>query len=123
MLKKLSLLFIKISSSILALDLLLKLILLYIYIDYRWINLIDIISKMILCIGFVILSFTFKYCGYHRSLLYIIFISYILYIIFLFVYFPIITIGILMLVIMISLITTFIIIYAYGKHKRNITRK
>lgn len=123
MLKKLSLLFIKISSSLLALDLLIKLIILYIPINLIWINFADIIIKMILCIGFLIVSFTFKYCGYHRSLLYILLISYCFYIIFLFIDISIITMGIFMLFVMVTLITTFIIIYSYEKYKRNNNRK
>lgn len=55
MLKKLSLIFIKISSSILALDLFLKLMLIYFPINLLWIEVIDTISKMILSIGFVML--------------------------------------------------------------------
>ena len=125
MLKKLSLIFIKISSSILALDLFLKLILIYFPIDLLYIDVIDIIMNIILCIGFIILSNTFNYCGYHRSLFYIVVIGNILYFIYL-IYIKDITILIYFIYfILIVTIVIFISIYFYlsGRNKEIITRK
>lgn len=128
MLKKLSLIFIKISSSILALDLFLKLVLIYFPIDLFWIKVIDIVTKMILCIGFVILSFVFKYCTYHRSLLYIVIFGNILYLIYLIDLYisefkddpiDIIIVVYAIYFILITIIIIFISIYYYLKHGRN----
>lgn len=123
MLKKLSLIFIKISSSILALDLFLKLVLIYFPINLLWIEVIDTINKMILSIGFMILSYIFKYCGYHRSLFYIVITGNILYLLYLFIT---IDMTILIYFILITIIVIFIIIYVYlknGRNKETITRK
>ena len=125
MLKKLSLIFIKISSSILALDLFLKLMLIYFPINLLWIEVIDIISKMVLSIGFVILSIIFKYCWYHRSLFYIVIIGNILYLLYLIMTIDVIIMLYFTLILIISVIVMFIIIYFYlnGRNKKTITRK
>lgn len=125
MLKKLSLLFIKISSSILALDLFLKLMLIYFPIDLLWIKVIDTISKMILCIGFVILSFIFKYCWYHRFLFYIVIIGNILYLIYLYITLDVTVIIYFIFGLIMSITVMFIIIYFYlnGRNKEIITGK
>lgn len=117
--KKLSLIFIKISSSILALNLFLKLMLIYFPINLLWIEVIDTISKMILSIGFVILSITFKYCGYHRSLFYIVIIGNILYLIYLFSILDVFWIVLIIILLLIAILSTFIIIYIYLKNKIN----
>ena len=131
MLKKLSLLFIKISSSILALDLFLKLMLIYFPIDLLWIEVIDTISKMMLSIGFVVLSIIFKYCWYHRSLFYIVIFGNILYLIYLYISeiknddIDMIIVVYLVYFILISIIIIFTSIYFYlnGGNKKTITGK
>ena len=126
MLKKLSLIFIKISSSILALDLFLKLVLIYFPINLLWIEVIDTINKMILSIGFMILSYTFKYCGYHRSLFYIVITGNILYLLYLFITIDMTILIYLIYFILTTIIVIFIIIYVYlknGRNKETITRK
>lgn len=125
MLKKLSLLFIKISSSILALDLFLKLMLIYFPINLLWIEVIDTINKMILCIGFVVLSIIFKYCWYHRSLFYIVIVGNILYLVYLLITLDITMVIYFIFGLIISIIVMFIIIYFYlnGGNKEIITRK
>lgn len=125
MLKKLSLIFIKISSSILALDLFLKLMLIYFPINLLWIEIIDIISKMILSTGFVILLIIFKYCWHHRSLFYIVIVGNILYLFYLLITLDITMIICFIFGLIISIIVMFIIIYFYlnGRNKETITRK
>lgn len=125
MLKKLSLLFIKISSSILALDLFLKLMLIYFPINLLWIEIIDTVSKMILSIGFVVLSIIFKYCWYHRSLFYIVIIGNILYLLHLIITIDVTVIIYFIFGLIISITVMFIIIYFYlnGRNKEIITRK
>ena len=125
MLKKLSLLFIKISSSILALDLFLKLMLIYFPIDLLWIEVIDTISKMMLSIGFVVLSIIFKYCWYHRFLFYIVIVGNILYLVYLFITLDITMVIYFIFGLIISIIVMFIIIYFYlnGRNKEITTRK
>lgn len=125
MLKKLSLLFIKISSSILALDLFLKLMLIYFPINLLWIEIIDTVSKMILSIGFVVLSIIFKYCWYHRSLFYIVIIGNILYLLHLIITIDVTVIIYFIFGLIISIAVMFIIIYFYlnGRNKEIITRK
>jgi hypothetical protein len=125
MLKKLSLIFIKISSSILALDLFLKLMLIYFPINLLWIEIIDTVSKMILSIGFVVLSIIFKYCWHHRSLFYIVIIGNILYLSHLIITIDITVIMYFIFGLIISITVMFIIIYFYlnGRNKEIITRK
>ena len=125
MLKKLSLLFVKISSSLLALDLFLKLMLIYFPIDLLWIKVIDTITKMVLIIGFMILSYIFKYCGYHRSLFHIVMIGNILYLLHLIITIDITVIIYFIIGLIISITVVSIIIYFYlnGRNKEIITRK
>ena len=99
--------------------------LIYFPINLLWIEVIDIISKMILNIGFVILSMIFKYCWYHRSLFYIVIIGNILYLFYLLITLDITMIICFIFGLIISIIVMFIIVYFYlnGRNKEIATRK
>ena len=79
MLKKLSLIFIRFAPFLLALSVLSKILLYYCTISLIIIETIDIAAKILMVIGFIILSLTFKFCIYHRILLYCVLICYLLY--------------------------------------------
>lgn len=123
--RKFSLIFIKISSSILALDLFLKLMLIYFPINLLWIEVTDIILKMVLGIGLVILSYTFKYCGYHRSLFYIVLLGYIFYLLYLFTILNVFWIVLIIISLLVIILLTFFIIYKHinGGTIKNNSRK
>lgn len=79
MLKKLSLIFIRFAPFLLALSVLSKILLYYCTISLIIIETIDIAAKILMVIGFIILSLTFKFYIYHRILLYCVLICYLLY--------------------------------------------
>lgn len=111
MLKKLSLIFIKFSPFIIV-SILLKLFLLFITTNSQLIEVVDIVSKIILVIGLIILSFTFKFCLYHRLLLYCTLLCYILYLIYTIYAINIfIIVAVIFMLIILIFITTFLIIY------------
>jgi hypothetical protein len=99
--------------------------LIYFPINLLWIEIIDTVSKMILSIGFVVLSIIFKYCWHHRSLFYIVIIGNILYLSHLIITIDITVIMYFIFGLIISITVMFIIIYFYlnGRNKEIITRK
>jgi hypothetical protein len=116
MLKKLSLIFIKFSPFIIV-SILLKLFLLFITTNSQLIEVVDIVSKIILVIGLIILSFTFKFCLYHRLLLYCTLLCYILYLIYVVCSVnTFVVISIIFVLVIIIFVIIFLIIY-YLKHK------
>lgn len=78
MLRKLSLIFIRFTPLLLALNVLLKIAFYYYTISPTVINCVGIVTKVIILIGFIILSLTFKFCVYHRVLIYCVLICYLL---------------------------------------------
>lgn len=74
MLRKISLLYIKLLPIILAFYIGIQNITTYVLIDYNILRIIDYICIIIILIGSILLSFTFKFCIYHRLLLYVLLI-------------------------------------------------
>lgn len=74
MLRKVSLLYIKLLPIILAFYIGIQNITTYVLIDYNILNFINHICIIIILIGSILLSFTFKFCIYHRLLLYVLLI-------------------------------------------------
>lgn len=79
MIRKLALIFIKYIPFIFILDLLLKLFLFNFSLSILAICFVDSIEKLFVLSGFIIFSFTFKFCIYHRLFLYFLTVLYITY--------------------------------------------
>lgn len=125
MLKKLSLLFIKFSVALFTIDIFTKIILLFCPINLIWIDIVDGILKILLIFGFIILSFTFKFCIYHRILLYMICLSYMCGILYLLSIINANMFVNIIWIILVSILVSILIIYIYlnGRNKETITRK
>ena len=80
MLEKLSLIFIRFAPFLLALNILFKILLLRYYtISTVIISCVDLVTVMVVLIGLIVLSLTFKFCIYHRILLYCVLVCYLLH--------------------------------------------
>lgn len=79
MLKKLSLIFIRFAPFLLALNILFKILLRYYTISTVIISCVDLVTVMVVLIGLIVLSLTFKFCIYHRILLYCVLVCYLLH--------------------------------------------
>lgn len=79
MLKKLSLIFIRFAPFLLALNILFKILLRYYTISTVIISCVDLVTVMVVLIGLIVLSLTFKLCIYHRILLYCVLVCYLLH--------------------------------------------
>lgn len=76
MLRKFGIIFIKLAPVLLAILLLAK----YFVVSSLLIELVSSITDLLIAIGLLILSLTFKFCIYHRLIIYYVFVSYISYI-------------------------------------------
>lgn len=74
MLRKISLLYIKLLPIILTFYIGIQSITTWVLIDYSILKIVDYICITIILIGSILLSFTFKFCIYHRLLLYVLLI-------------------------------------------------
>lgn len=79
MLKKLSLIFICFAPFLLALNILFKILLRYYTISTVIISCVDLVTVMVVLIGLIVLSLTFKFCIYHRILLYCVLVCHLLH--------------------------------------------
>nr|DAH01268.1 MAG TPA: cobalt/magnesium transport protein [Crassvirales sp.] len=79
MLKKLSLIFIRFAPFLLALNILFKILLRYYTVSTVIISCVDLVTVIMVLVGLIILSFTFKFCIYHRILLYCVLVCYLLH--------------------------------------------
>lgn len=77
--KKLSLIFIRFAPFLLALNILFKILLRYYTISTVIISCVDLVTVMVVLIGLIVLSLTFKFCIYHRILLYCVLVCYLLH--------------------------------------------
>ena len=116
MLKKLSLLYIKIVPIVLVINILLQTVSNYLFINYNVIKIIEYNNNIIILIGIILLSIVFRFCIYHRIFIYTLMLYYIGQIIILLtnnVYtFIIVTIILCIMILFILLIT-----HIYLKHK------
>lgn len=81
MLRKLSIIFIRLAPVLLAVKILILLLAEYFVVSSLLIGLVSSITDLLIAIGLLILSLTFKFCIYHRLIIYYVFVSYISYII------------------------------------------
>lgn len=81
MLRKLSIIFIRLAPVLLAIKILILLLAKYFVVSSLLIELVSSITDLLIAIGLLILSLTFKFCIYHRLIIYYVFVSYISYII------------------------------------------
>lgn len=81
MLRKLSIIFIKLAPVLLAIKILILLLAEYFVVSSLLIGLVSSITDLLIAIGLLILSLTFKFCIYHRLIIYYVFVSYISYIV------------------------------------------
>lgn len=81
MLRKLSIIFIRLALVLLAIKILILLLAEYFVVSSLLIGLVSSITDLLIAIGLLILSLTFKFCIYHRLIIYYVFVSYISYII------------------------------------------
>lgn len=85
MLRKLSIIFIRLAPVLLAVKILILLLAEYFVVSSLLIGLVSSITDLLIAIGLLILSLTFKFCIYHRLIIYYVFVSYISYIISIFI--------------------------------------
>lgn len=85
MLRKLSIIFIRLAPVLLAVKILILLLAEYFVVSSLLIGLVSSITDLLIAIGLLILSLTFKFCIYHRLIIYYVFVSYISYIIRIFI--------------------------------------
>lgn len=85
MLRKLSIIFIRLAPVLLAIKILILLLAEYFVVSSLLIGLVSSITDLLIAIGLLILSLTFKFCIYHRLIIYYVFVSYISYIIRIFI--------------------------------------
>lgn len=81
MLRKLSIIFIRLAPVLLAIKILVLLLAEYFVVSSLLIGLVSSITDLLIAIGLLILSLTFKLCIYHRLIIYYVFVSYISYIV------------------------------------------
>lgn len=81
MLRKLSIIFIRLAPVLLAIKILILLLVEYFVVSSLLIGLVSSITDLLIAIGLLILSLTFKFCIYHRLIIYYVFVSYISYIV------------------------------------------
>ena len=81
MLRKLSIIFIRLAPVLLAIKILVLLLAEYFVVSSLLIGLVSSITDLLIAIGLLILSLTFKFCIYHRLIIYYVFVSYISYIV------------------------------------------
>lgn len=77
MLRKLSIIFIRLAPVLLAVKILILLLAEYFVVSSLLIGLVSSITDLLIAIGLLILSLTFKFCIYHRLIIYYVFVSYI----------------------------------------------
>lgn len=81
MLRKFGIIFIKLAPVLLAIKILILLLAKYFVVSSLLIELVSSITDLLIAIGLLILSLTFKFRIYHRLIIYYVFVSYISYII------------------------------------------
>ena len=79
MLRTFGIIFIKLAPVLLAVKILILLLAKYFVVSSLLIGLVSSITDLLIAIGLLILSLTFKFCIYHRLMIYYVFISYLFY--------------------------------------------
>lgn len=116
MLKKLSLIFIRFIPVFLALKIFMMIIASYLSISVLLIDAINLIVDVLSTIGILILSLTFKFCIYHRLMIYYVFISYLFYLSYIVFDISLTNITLLSMFLIVTFIIIGLVIYTYLKY-------
>ena len=111
MLRKFGIIFIKLAPVLLAIKILILLLAKYFVVSSLLIELVSSIA-----IGLLILSLTFKFCIYHRLIIYYVFVSYISYIISILFEFSLTNIVFISSFLCLTIIVIFLVVYTYLRY-------
>lgn len=114
MLRKLSIIFIRLAPVLLAIKILVLLLAEYFVVSSLLIGLVSSITDLL--IGLLILSLTFKFCIYHRLIIYYVFVSYISYIISILFEFSLTNIVFISSFLCLTIIVIFLVVYTYLRY-------
>lgn len=116
MLRKLSIIFIRLAPVLLAIKILVLLLAEYFVVSSLLIGLVSSITDLLIAIGLLILSLTFKFCIYHRLMIYYVFVSYISYIVSILFGFSLTNIIFVSLFLCLTIIVIFLVVYTYLRY-------
>lgn len=116
MLRKLSIIFIRLAPVLLAIKILVLLLAEYFVVSSLLIGLVSLITDLLIAIGLLILSLTFKFCIYHRLIIYYVFVSYISYIVSILFGFSLTNIIFVSLFLCLTIIVIFLVVYTYLRY-------
>ena len=116
MLRKLSIIFIRLAPVLLAVKILILLLAEYFVVSSLLIGLVSSITDLLIAIGLLILSLTFKVCIYHRLMIYYVFVSYISYIVSILFRFSLTNIIFVSLFLCLTIIVIFLVVYTYLRY-------
>lgn len=116
MLRKFGIIFIKLASVLLAIKILILLLAKYFVVSSLLIELVSSITDLLIAIGLLILSLTFKFCIYHRLIIYYVFVSYISYIISILFEFSLTNIVFISSFLCLTIIVIFLVVYTYLRY-------
>ena len=116
MLRKFDIIFIKLASVLLAIKILILLLAKYFVVSSLLIELVSSITDLLIAIGLLILSLTFKFCIYHRLIIYYVFVSYISYIISILFEFSLTNIVFISSFLCLTIIVIFLVVYTYLRY-------
>jgi len=113
MLRKLSIIFIRLAPVLLAIKILILLLAKYFVVSSLLIELVSSITDLLIAIGLLIL---FKFCIYHRLIIYYVFVSYISYIISILFEFSLTNIVFISSFLCLTIIVIFLVVYTYLRY-------
>lgn len=116
MLRKLSIIFIRLAPVLLVIKILVLLLAEYFVVSSLLIGLVSSITDLLIAIGLLILSLTFKFCIYHRLIIYYVFVSYISYIVSILFGFSLTNIIFVSLFLCLTIIVIFLVVYTYLRY-------
>ena len=116
MLRKFDIIFIKLAPVLLAIKILILLLAKYFVVSSLLIELVSSITDLLIAIGLLIPSLTFKFCIYHRLIIYYVFVSYISYIISILFEFSLTNIVFISSFLCLTIIVIFLVVYTYLRY-------
>lgn len=116
MLRKLSIIFIRLAPVLLAIKILILLLAEYFVVSSLLIGLVSSITDLLIAIGLLILSLTFKFYIYHRLIIYYVFVSYISYIVSILFGFSLTNVIFVSLFLCLTIIIIFLVVYTYLRY-------
>lgn len=116
MLRKFGIIFIKLAPVLLAIKILILLLAKYFVVSSLLIELVSSITDLLIAIGLLILSLTFKFYIYHRLIIYYVFVSYISYIISILFEFSLANIVFISSFLCLTIIVIFLVVYTYLRY-------